>query len=348
LTTSFSDIHARNQSRSPLRGNRRGAFGLAVGAVVLLVALTASLVVGVGEILPLPAVAKALVAFSGSKEELILIDLRLPRLVLGLLVGLALGAAGALLQGLTRNPLADPGVLGIEWGAALAVVLAIFVLHVESVAVYVWFAFAGAALAGLLVVVLGGGMERPVRLVLAGSAVTVLAAAIGHAVLVSDARSLDAFRYWAVGSVAGRRLDVGVTILPFVTAGLALTAVSGTALNALSMGEEVATSLGQRVAAWRGLVALAIVLLAGSAVAAAGPIAFVGLVVAHLARALVGPDYRWLTLYAMLGGALLVVGADVVGRVLARPGEVQTGVVTALIGAPLFVGLAARPRAAKL
>ena len=290
-------------------------------------------------------VIDAFTSFRDVDEHVIVRDVRVPRTLIGLVIGAALGVAGAVMQGMTRNPLADPGVLGIQAGAAFAVVIAIFVLGVGSVAGYAWFALLGAAAAGTVVYALGaagGSRATPINLALAGAAVAALLVALTSAVLAIDADTLDRYRFWIVGSVAGRELDVLAGALPFLAVGFVLAFGSGRALNALALGEDVARSLGQRVRITQAAGAAAFVLLAGGAVAVAGPIAFVGLTVPHVARGIVGPDYRWLLPYCALLGAILVLGADVLGRVVARPSEVDVGIVMAVVGTPVFIALVRR------
>ena len=224
-------------------------------------------------------------------------DLRVPRTELGLLVGAALGAAGALMQGTMRNPLAEPGILGINAGASFAVVIAIAALDVASVTAYTGFALVGAGVSALAVFTLGAAGRSgpdPVRLALAGAVLAWLLISLTSAVLVFDAETLDEFRFWVVGSIAGRDAGVTLSVLPIAAAGMLIALAAGRSLNTLALGDEVARSLGQRVGRTRALVGVGFVLLAGAAVAAAGPIAFVGLVVPHVARALVGADYRWI------------------------------------------------------
>jgi iron complex transport system permease protein len=312
--------------------------------VVLAGCVLASLAIGSLQI-PLGEVIAAFTAFDGSDAHVVVTELRVPRTELGLLAGGALGAAGALMQGVTRNPLAEPGILGINAGAALAVVVAISVLGVSSVAGYAWFALAGAGAAALLVYALaatGRDGATPVKLALAGAVLAALFLSLTSAVLVFDAQTLDDFRYWIVGSLAGRGEGVVLSVLPFMVLGLVVALLAGRRLNALALGDDVARSLGQRVAWARGLAGAGFVLLAGGAVAAAGPIAFVGLAVPHIARALVGSDYRWVVPYSIVLGATLLLAADVLGRVLARPEELEVGVVTAVLGAPFFVAMVRR------
>jgi ABC-type Fe3+-siderophore transport system permease subunit len=274
-----------------------------------------------------------------------------PRTALGLLVGLALGVAGALMQGHTRNPLGDPGLLGVTAGASLAVVVAIAWFGVGTPAGFVWFAFGGALAGTVLVYAIGSagrGGATPVTLALAGAALSALLYALVRAVLVSDEQTLDSFRFWVVGSLAGRGADVAWQVLPFIAIGLVLAVANAPALNLLGLGEDVARGLGQRVGPARVVGLTAITLLCGAATAACGPIAFVGLVVPHAVRAFTGPDHRWLIPCSGLLGAALLLTADVIGRIVARPGELQVGIVLALVGAPFFIALVRRRRTAGL
>lgn len=324
---------------------RRRRLGLLVGlAVAVVVAVLLSLAVGSLFIPPGQVVASLLHA-TGSADDGVVRSLRVPRTLLGLEVGAALGVAGALLQGFTRNPLADPGILGINAGAAFLVVVGINLLGVASFAGYVWFAFAGAALAGVLLVVLGAGGRMgatPVTLALAGAALSAVLTGITTAIVLSDQTTLDEYRFWSVGSLSGRASETLVPVLFVVVPGLLLALATAPGLNALALGDDVARSLGVPVGALRILGLVAVTLLAGGATAAAGPIAFVGLVVPHIVRSVTGPDYRWLLPAAALAGIVLILLADVVGRVLAPPSELQVGVVLAVIGAPFFVALVRR------
>jgi iron complex transport system permease protein len=323
---------------------RTAALGAAL--CVLVACVVASLALGSRSI-PLGDVVSAFTSPDGSDAHTIVTELRVPRTEVGLLVGAALGAASALMQGVTRNPLAEPGILGINAGAALAVVIAIFAFGVTSVSGYVWFALVGAGLAAALVYALGSvGRDgpTPVKLALAGAVLSYLLISLTSAVLVLDSDTLDEFRFWIVGSIAGRNSDVVVTVLPFIAAGMAIALASGRWLNALALGDDVAQALGQRVALARAAAGLGFVLLAGAAVAAAGPIAFVGLTAPHLARMVVGSDYRWVVPYSALIGAVVLLIADVAGRVAARPADLEVGIVTAALGAPAFVWLVRRRR----
>lgn len=326
-------------------GRTRRLAGLALLLVLVVAAALAGIAVGTRS-LGLAEVWRSLLDADPSTEEAVIVrELRMPRTVLGLLVGMSLGVAGALMQGHTRNPLGDPGLLGVTAGASLAVVVAISALGVSTPSGYVWFAFAGALAGSVLVYVIGSsgrGGATPVTLALAGAALSALLFALVRTLLVGDASTLDRFRFWVVGALAGRGADVAWQIAPFVAAGLVLALVNSPALNLLGLGEDVARGLGQRVWLARSVGLAAITLLSGAATAASGPIAFVGLVVPHAVRAFTGPDHRWLIPCAGLAGAALLLVADVLGRVLARPGELPVGIVLALVGAPFFIALVRR------
>jgi len=286
----------------------------------------------------------------GSNDHLIIRSLRVPRTLVGLGVGVALGLSGAVMQGVTRNPLAGPGILGVNAGASLAVVIAIYTFGIGNLSVYVWFAFVGAAVASVVVYGLGSlGRDgaTPMKLVLAGAAVSALLGALTTAVLLLDVARLDQFRFWVAGSLAGRDAGIAVQVAPFLIVGGVLALGSGRSLNTLSLGDDVARSLGASVGLARAAGALAVILLTGAAVAAAGPIGFVGLTVPHIARAITGPDYRWVLPYSAVLAPILLLGADIVGRVVARPGELQVGIVTALVGAPFFIALVRRRKLAE-
>jgi len=321
-------------------------------ALAVLLAASALLSVAVGSRAISPAgVWGALLSPTGSDDDVVVRALRLPRTVVGLTVGIALGLAGALIQGHTRNPLADPGLLGVSAGAAFAVVVAIYALRVSTPLGYVWFAFGGALAASAAVFALGAvraAASTPVTLALAGAAVSALLGALTSALVLLDEQTLDAYRFWAVGSVAGRGLDVLLPVLPFLVGGALLALAHSPALNTLGLGEDVARALGLRVGLTRAAGIASVTLLTGGAVAVAGPIGFVGLVVPHVARALTGPDYRWLLPFSGLLGAILLLLADVVGRVVVRPGELQAGIVLAVVGAPFFIALVRRRRLVSL
>jgi iron complex transport system permease protein len=333
-----------------LKAVRLTAGLLALGGALLAIAVL-SLATGARAIPP-ENVWAALTAFDPtSTEHRIIWDLRLSRTIVGLLVGAALGLAGAVLQGATRNPLADPSILGINAGAALAVVLGVAVIGVTELSMYVWLAFIGSGLTMLVVYsVASFGREgaTPVKLALAGAAITAVLHSIINAILLTSPRTLDEVRFWQVGSLSGRDIDIVLQVAPFLVIGMALALATARLLDGLSMGDDVARALGQRIGLSRGLAGLAAVILAGAATAAAGPIAFVGLTVPHVARAITGPGYRWILPYSMLMAPILLLGADVIGRVIAPPGEVQVGIVTAFVGAPFFIALVRRRKLATL
>jgi ABC-type Fe3+-siderophore transport system permease subunit len=338
---------------APARRTARGRrlIGLMVLVALVLVACLASVAVGTWS-MGLGEVWRALLDSDLTGEEAVIVrQLRVPRTVLGLLVGLALGVAGALMQGHTRNPLGDPGLLGVTAGASLAVVLSISLLGITSPSGYVWFAFLGALAGTVAVYAIGSagrGGATPVTLALAGAALSALLYGLVRAVLVSDQQTLDSFRFWVVGALAGRGADVAWQVGPFIAVGLVLALANAPALNLLGLGEDVARGLGQRIWPARLVGLAAITLLAGAATAACGPIAFVGLVVPHAVRAVTGPDHRWLIPCSGLAGAVLLLVADVLGRVVARPGELQVGIVLALVGAPFFIALVRRRGTAAL
>ncbi|AZG45037.1 FecCD family ABC transporter permease [Gordonia insulae] len=330
--------------------NTRRAVGAIVGLGVLLVVCALSVAIG-AKTIPLETVWHALFAYDHSADQIIIRELRLPRTVLGLVVGVALGVGGALIQGMTRNPLADPGLLGVNAGSAFFVAIAVGLLGLTGIWSYMWFAFAGAALIAVMVYLLGSmgrGAPSPIRLTLAGVAVSALLTGITLGLTLLDPEAFDEMRYWRAGSIAGRDLSITGAVLPFIAVGLILAVLVARSLNALALGDDAARSLGADVGRTRVLGTVAVTLLCGAATAAAGPISFVGLMIPHIARWIVGPDQRWIVAYSVLGGATLVLLADVVGRVVIRPGEMQVGVVTAFIGAPVLIVLVRRANASGL
>ena len=329
---------------------RTAAAGLLLATGVLVLAVLLSLAVGARQV-PLREVVDALLGREGSSNAAVIVDVRLPRTILGLLVGAALGLAGALMQALTRNPLADPGLLGVNAGASAAVVTAIGLLGITGRAGYVWFAFAGAAVASVVVYAvgsMGGGGATPVRLALAGTAVTAAFIAYVYAVTLTDPLLLQRYNLWSVGALSGRGFPEVRMALPFVALGALIAMALARTLNAMALGDDAARSLGAHAGRARIAGAAAITLLAGASTAAAGPITFVGLTVPHVARAIAGTDQRWVIAYSVVLGAVLVLLADVLGRVLARPSEVQVGIVMAFVGVPIFIAVVRRRRIAGL
>ena len=286
-----------------------------------------------------------------SYEETVVRSLRLPRTAIGLGVGAALAVAGAAMQAVTRNPLAAPSILGVNSGAAFGVVCAVFFAGLTHPLQFVWFAFAGGIAASALVYAIssaGYGGASPVKLVLAGVVMSALLGSWLTGLLLLDQQALDVVRFWLAGSLAGRDIAVFYTVLPFLAVGIACTVLLGNQLNVLSLGEDTARSLGMRTSRMRGLIIFLVVLLAGGSVAVAGPIGFVGLAVPHIVRIVSGPDYRWVLAFAVLVGPLLLLGADIAGRIVIRPSEVQVGIITAIVGAPFLIFLARQRRVADL
>lgn len=323
------------------------ALGLLVSVVILLLVALASIAIGAKQ-LSMGEVWHGLFHNSGTYGDVVVSE-RLSRTVLGLLAGAALGLSGAVLQALTRNPLADPGLLGINAGASAAVVTAITFFGVTSLSGYVWFAFFGAAAVGALVWFLGGSRgATPVRLALAGTAISAALYGYLQAVMISDDAALGRMRFWTVGSLSSASDSTIVQVLPFLAAGTLLALALARPLNAMAMGDDTAKALGAHLNRTRALSMLSATVLSGAATAACGPIVFVGLMVPHAVRSFTGPDLRWILPYATLLSPVLLLGSDVIGRVVARPAELQVGIVTALIGGPVFIFLVRRRRTAQL
>lgn len=335
------------------RPARTHALALLTLAVALALAVALSLAVGARGTSPLTALTALLDpdALGGptAPDVVVVRELRVPRTVIGLLVGAALGLAGVVMQGVTRNPVADPGLLGVNAGAAFAVVLGLSVLGLTSVLGLAGLALLGAlAAAGLIASVAASARagSSPALLVVAGAAVTAGLTSLTTLVLLSDPAALDRYRFWTVGSLTGRSLDDALRLAPVLALGAAVALVLSRALDALALGDDVARGLGFRLPVTRGAAMATIVLLCGTATAMAGPLVFVGLVGAHGARAVVGGGHaRLLPVAAMLGAALVLL-ADVLGRVVTPPGELEAGIVVAAVGAPLLVALVRSRRAA--
>ncbi|WP_264211203.1 FecCD family ABC transporter permease [Leisingera thetidis] len=290
------------------------------------------------------AVWTALTAFdAGNADHIVVRHMRLPRLGGALLAGAALGLAGALMQGLTRNPLADPGLLGINGGAALGVALCVLVLGITDPAEFVWMALGGALASSVLVFLLGGGSRAgTLRLVLAGAAVSALFLALTRGLLLVSRQTLEVYRFWVLGGFDGIVPATLAALAPFLAAGAGLAALAAPGLNALLLGEDSATGLGVRTGLARLAAGAAIVLLCGASVAMAGPIAFAGLIVPHLARWTAGPDMRRVMLFSAVFGAQLLTAAELLGRLPLFGGTMQAGVMTALIGGPVLIWLVRR------
>ncbi|MGW9351267.1 FecCD family ABC transporter permease [Nocardiopsis flavescens] len=334
---------------APPRHARR-VLGLLLLLAALAVAVPAGLAFGANPLSP-GQVWWGLWRPDGSEEALIVWTLRVPRTVAGLLVGAAFGVAGALIQALTRNPLADAGILGINAGAGFAVTLGVGFLGLSGITGYIWFAFAGAAAATVLVYVIGSagrGPAAPVTLVLAGVALGAVLTSSATFLTLIDEDTFRSVRAWGLGSIARTGLDDTLAVLPFLLAGTVLALAVAGSLNAIALGDDLAASLGARVRRTRVLGVVAVALLAGGATALTGGIAFVGLMVPHVVRWFTGPDQRWIIACSAVAAAVLVLASDVVGRVVARPSEIEVGIVTAVVGAPVLIALVRRRKASGL
>ncbi|MFC5758191.1 FecCD family ABC transporter permease [Rhizobium sp. GCM10022189] len=279
------------------------------------------------------------------------VTVRIPRTLLALIAGAALGLAGSVMQGVTRNPLADPGILGVNMGASLAVVVAVAWFDISSNEAYIWTAILGAGCSAAFVYTIGSlgrGGATPLKLALAGAATSVAFASMVIAVVLPRNDIAGGIRSWQIGGVGGATFERILPVLPFLAAGFLISLLSARKLNSLALGDDLAAGLGERVALARGVAALGAILLCGATTAVCGPIGFLGLVVPHLCRLLVGVDYRWLLPFSALGGACLLLAADVIGRIVARPAELDVGIVTALIGAPFFIAIVRRQRVREL
>ena len=315
---------------------------------LLLLTVTAALSIAIGSNqIPLLRTVELLFVPDSSFESTVVHEQRIPRTLLVIAVAAALGVAGAVIQSLTRNPLADPGILGVNAGASLAVVLAVAVFGIASIWFYLWFAFIGAALAAVVVYLLGsagGSAATPVRLALAGVAIGMAIFSLVQTVLLTNQQAFNEFRFWAAGSAEGRGYPVLFAVLGFIIAGLILAFAIAPALNAMALGDEAGKALGVNVTRTRAITMIAVTLLAGAATAAVGPISFIGLGVPYVARALCGSDQRWVLPAAALLAPTMLLGADIIGRVVATPSEVQAGIVAAIIGGPVFVVIARKKR----
>ncbi|MDQ0423495.1 iron complex transport system permease protein [Peteryoungia aggregata LMG 23059] len=329
----------------------RGLVMALVGVSLLACLSLASLVLGVRPI-AVSTVVDALLAYDdGLVDHIVIIDYRLPRTLLALLCGSAFGVSGALIQAVTRNPLADPGIVGVNAGAAFSVTLAIGLFGFHSIDAYLWFALVGAVLVTLAVYGLGmagRGGPAPVRLVLAGVALSAVLGGIGSSITLINPQAFDTMRQWSIGSVAGRDLAVVTATAPFIGIGLLIALMSARALNAVALGEDLARSLGASLVRVRILTLVAVTLLAGAATAAVGPIGFIGLMVPHVVRWFTGPDQRLILPMTAIYAPVLLLAADIAGRLVLYPGELEAGVVTAFLGAPVLIVLARRKQAGGL
>lgn len=324
-------------------------FGLLISLLALAAAVMGSIAFGVTNI-PLYQVWESFTHFNGSNEHLIILTARLPRALIAVAVGACLAVAGALMQVITRNPIASPSTLGVNSGAAFFIILASGWLGISGLQSLTWVALIGAAVSGGIVFFLGSigrdGMT-PVKITLAGASMAAFFHSLTQGLMLSDGKMFDQVLVWLVGSVAGRDLNQLTAVWPYMAVGMLAALLLGRHLNALSMGDDIAQSLGQKTALIKLLAAAAVILLAGGSVAAAGPIAFVGIIIPHIVRYLIGNDYRWILPYSAVFGALLLVTADLGSRYIAMPKEVPVGVMTAIIGVPFFVYIARKGRRAQ-
>lgn len=332
-----------------LSGGARLAL-LTLAVAVLAVTAFCSLFVGSRGLEPV-VVVEALLHPNGSPEHVVIQNLRLPRTVLGVLVGAALGVGGALIQAFTRNPLADPGILGVNAGAGFAVVLGSAVFGISSVALTLPFAFVGAIVTTLVVYGIarrGGGGATPLRLTLVGIALAAVLNGISSTLALMDPDTFDRLRYWGAGSIADRPEGTIAAVTPFIVVGLVMALLLARSLNVFALGDELAQSLGARVNTVRGLTIVAVTLLCGAATAAAGPIAFIGLMIPHAVRWLTGPDQRWILPFSLVLAPVLLLVSDMLGRLVVYPGELQVGIVAAFLGAPVLIYLVRRTRGSAL
>ncbi|BDZ47527.1 FecCD family ABC transporter permease [Naasia aerilata] len=340
---------AAAEGASSARVHRR-MLGLLLGALGLVVFSALSLLLGSRSV-AVPDVIAGLTTWPATDIAQAAVQTRIPRTVLGLIVGASLALAGAVLQGATRNPLADPALLGVSNGAALAVVVGIAVAGAGTAASHVPWALGGAAAASVVVygiASLGREGATPLKLALAGAATSATLYSLLSGVLLSRTDVLDEFRFWQVGGIGGTGFGEMLPVLPVLLLGAVLAFASARGLDALALGDDVARGLGSRTWIARAVAGLAAVLLCGTATAIAGPIGFLGLTMPHLARMFTGPDHRWLLPYSAVLGAGLLLAADVLGRLVARPGDIEVGIMTAVLGAPVFIAIVRRRRVREL
>jgi len=320
--------------------------GLLISLLALAAAMMGSIAFGVTNI-PLTEVWNSFAHYNGGNEHLIILTARVPRALIAAAVGASLAVAGALMQVITRNPIASPSTLGVNAGAAFFIIMAAGWLGVDGLQAFTLVALIGAAVSGGIVFMLGSigrdGMT-PVKITLAGASMAAFFHSLTQGLMLSDGKMFDQVLIWLVGSVAGRDLNQLNAVWPYMAAGMLIALLLGRHLNALSMGDDIAQSLGQKTALIKLLAAAAVILLAGGSVAAAGPIAFVGIIIPHIVRYFIGNDYRWILPYSAVLGAILLVTADLGSRYIAMPKEVPVGVMTAIIGVPFFVYIARKGR----
>ncbi|MYL62503.1 iron chelate uptake ABC transporter family permease subunit [Bacillus hwajinpoensis] len=327
-----------------LHSVNRKWFGIVIGFLLVMMLMVGSVVYGLTSITWATA-WRAFTQFDGSNAHIIIIENRVPRALIGAAVGASLAVAGALMQAITRNPLASPSILGVNAGASFVIVIAVTFFSVSSLTTFSWLAFLGAAFASILVYVLGSlGREglTPMKLTLAGAAMAAMFSSLTQGMLVLNEKALEDVLFWLAGSIEGRSLAMLYSVLPYIGVGLIGALLISTKINTLVIGEDVAKGLGQRTLLVKAGAALFIVFLAGGSVAVAGPIGFIGIVVPHVARFFTGPDYRWVIPYSAILGAILLLSADIAARYVILPLEAPVGVLTAVIGTPFFIYIARR------
>ncbi len=349
--TDVSNTSAGSRDAGSPHRNGTLVLGLVIAAGVLVIAAIASLAVGARAIDPVTVLQSLFTYDDENPLHLMVMELRVPRTLLGIVVGAALAVCGGLIQAFTRNPLADPGILGVNAGASFAVTFAVGVLGFTTPGAYVPFALGGAFVLTMLVYILGSfgaSGATPMKLTLAGVALGAAFTGFTTAIVLRDTSTLQVMRFWGVGSIGGRTIDQLTWAVPLIVAGLLIGLLCARSLNALALGDDLAQALGARVRVTRILVIIAVTLLAGTSVAAAGPIAFVGLMIPHIVRWFTGPDQRWVLAYSMIIGPAFLLLADILGRIVLPNGEMRVGIVTALLGAPILIVLVRRKRVSGL
>ena len=292
-------------------------------------------------------VIKALIESDYTSFNALVVRERIPRTVFSIIAGASLGISGALMQSITRNPIADPSILGVNTGASLFVVIGITFLHISTASQYIWFALIGSAITAVFVYFIssiGPGGITPIKLALSGSAVSAILSSLVSLIILPRADAMDAYRFWQVGSVSGATWEGISAILPFLIVGLIISIIATPALNALALGDEVATGLGVNTGLVRLVCAAAGVILCGATTAIAGPIGFVGLMIPHTIRLILGSNMKSIVPMSAIGGAILLTISDVIGRVIGSPGELEVGIITAFLGAPILVIIARKAK----
>lgn len=354
-STSLSTETAEEEVERRKKGGLLGSSSRrAVGLVLIAMALVASILLSVAfgaNPLPMSTVWSSLRHPDDSEASIIIWTLRVPRTLIGVMAGIAFGVAGALIQAITRNPLADPGILGVNAGAGFAVTLGVGIFGLTGITGYIWFAFIGAVAATVLVYLIGSsgrGSVSPVTLVLAGVALAAVLGGFSTFLTLIDPDTFQSIRNWGLGSIARTSLDDAASVAPFILVGLVITACVAGSLNAIALGDDLAATLGTNLVRTRIWGIIAVTLLAGGATAITGGIGFIGLMVPHVVRWFTGPDQRWIIAYTVLASPVLLLASDVLGRVIARPGEIEVGILTAVLGAPVLIALVRRRKASGL